>query len=311
MSVNAQEMICKAYGYKDILRFDELRESIDIKGVKKMVKAFPKLSKANENKIKIIDDNKDKKCIYCGKVHNKGYTSLVNANHLIKSMISNTYNECYSLSSRDNFICEYCGFASVSYGSEGKNEYGKKSPFGLKMINSLITHDYKKVDKYFNSDEKNELYEIITNPPKTPFIILINSRGTVLENLVFNAKPTLSKDWIVVNYGLNNLEVNPNEVIECLEEANVFALLFKIEPTSDHIFNRQDEVSARLPYKYLINEDFMNKIYQFISKYNRDCRLVAKMIQKVYLKNNKPKKINNGTAIKQKKTNTKDSLFDF
>lgn len=310
MSINTQEMICKAFGYKDILTFEEMRESVDKSNKRKMVKAFPKMSKKDENLIFITDENEDCKCLYCGNIHDKGYKSQNGAKHLAKTMVSDTYNEIYSLGSKDNFICEYCGFASISYGSDGANENGKKTPFGLKMLNCLITSDYNKEYKYFNSDDKNELFGILKNPPKPPFVILINSRATVLENVVFTAKPTLSKDWIVVNYGLSNLMINPNEVFECLAEANNLASEFEIEPTSDHIFNRQDDVVFQLK-GLRDNDEFMNKIGLFISKYDRDCRLVAKMIQRVYLKDNKPTKKKKVASKEAKVETKKDSLFDF
>ncbi|MDD2640110.1 MAG: hypothetical protein PHS65_03870 [Arcobacteraceae bacterium] len=295
MSINTQEIICKAFGYESPL------------GVNIMTS-----SAKQANAIELVNDNNEP-CSMCGQVHTVGYKAKNGkADDLLKALISDTYNECYSLSV-SNFVCEYCAYSLKAYGSPSKMEYGKK------MVNVLIKGG-KAIEKSFNSDDKNDLFNILLNPPKTPFVILINSRGTVLENLVFNAKATLSKELIVVNYGLNNLEVNPNEVFQSIEDAKRIANKYGIEINSDSIWNRADEVSIQVKRKgkngLISLEDFFVDMGIFIEEYNRDCRLVAKMILAAYLKANpiskvEKKSVNVDAPKEVSNTTSKTSLFDF
>lgn len=229
-------------------------------------------------KLKIVNNN-ELPCTLCGNVHPKGYVAD-NEEELIKSLVPDTYNECYSLKP-NNFMCEYCVYSLKAYSSPNKTIFGKK------MINSLICNN-RVIAKNFNSDSTNELYDILKNPPKPPFIILINSRGTVLENLVFTAKATISKELIIVNYGLNSLEINPNEVFNAIEEAKKIANTYGIEINSDSIWNRADDVSIQIKIKGKKGLTDFNSFYKdmslFIEKYNRDCRIVTKMILEAYLK---------------------------
>lgn len=256
-------------------------------------------------KLKITKENVIP-CALCGKTHTIGYTAN-NETELIQTIISDTYNECYAIQT-SNFICEYCGYSLKAYGSPNKALLGKK------MVNVLI-HDGKAIEKSFNSDEKNDLYNILVNPPKPPFVIMINSRGTVLENLVFSSKATISKGLIIVNYGLNNLEVNPDEVFSSIEDAKRIAATYGIEVNSDSIWNRADEVSIqvkRTGKKGAIDlNSFYNDMGLFIDKYNRDCRLVAKMILNAYLKFHVIKDENVETVKAVSKNSNKSSLFDF
>lgn len=288
--INTQKIICQAFDYKSPL------------GVNIMTS-----SEKQANNILLVDNNITA-CAMCGQVHNTGYVSKINTENLLKTLIPDTYNECYSIKAR-NFICEYCGYSLKAYGSPSKSTYGKK------MINVLI-HENKAIEKSFNSDAKNELYDILVNPPKPPFVILINSRGTVIENLVFTAKATISKEWIVVNYGLNNLEVNPNEVFNAIEDAKSIANKYSIEINSDNLWNRADEVSIQVKTKTkkgLINLDsFYSDVGLFISNYNRDCRVVGKMILEAYLKKHTvSKKDKVDTKIDEVSNNKEKSLFGF
>ena len=277
---NAQEMIAKAFGYKQVLEPSD---------------AIFKIGKNNVGKILVVKDNK-KPCAMCDKAHSVGYTSNESVEHLLKCMIPNTFNECYQLGFH-NFICEHCAWSIVAYGSPSKMKYGQK------IINVVVNSKGREY-KHFNADDKNDLYGILKSPPKPPFIIMINSRGTVLENLVFTAKATISKKWIVVNYGLENLEVSPDGVFSCIHDARVIASKCKMEPTSDNIFNRQDDVRIKVNKKTLENENFAPLMGDFLNKYNRDCRLVSKMVIKAYLKEHKEAVITEDEAVV-------GGLFDF
>jgi len=282
--VNAQKMICEAFGYKE--PFPPTHEIF-------------KVGKKNEQSIHIVTDNNSELCAMCGKEHPVGYTSQKGTNHLLKSMIPNSFNKCYALT-LSNFICEHCGYSIVSYNSPSKMKNGKK------IINVFVdSNGYKRMN--FNADSKNELYQIIKNPPQPPFVILVNPPGTVLENLVFTAKPTISKGWIVVNYGEYNLEVCPDEVFACIHDARVIAAKLKIEPTADNIFNRQDDIKIKPNSKLVKNEEFLPLLSGFLGKYNRDYRIVAKMILNAYLKEHKePVEL-----PKDKEISNGQSLFDF
>lgn len=293
--LKVQEMMAKAYGFESAFALNHTMK--DKNG--KVVSAF-KIAKKDEPFLFIAEDN-DEPCAMCGNIHPVGYKSKNGAKHLLRSMISDTYNECYSLSV-DNFICEFCAYCMVSYGSADKN------PFGRKMLSSVVHHDGKYEDKYFNSDKDNELYRILKNPPKPPFVILINSRGTVLENLTFTAKPTLAEEWIVVNYGLENLSVNPDEVFECIEDAREISQKAKIEISSDHIWNRQNDVSISPSQKLKLNELFFQEMGIFLAKYDRATRVVGKMILAAYLQ--EFKKAPTRVEVEASKTEQK-TLFDF
>ncbi|MCK9549269.1 hypothetical protein [Aquamicrobium sp.] len=260
---NTQEFICKAYGYSEPLPpTDEIF----------------KFGKKNDGTIEIVSENLEP-CSMCGKVHPVGYVSNIGAEHLMQTMISDTYNKCY-IFMPGNFICEHCGYSLVAYGSPNKMKLGKK------IINVVIDKKGSH-EKYFKSDPKNELYDIIKNPPEPPFVLLINSAGTVIENMVYTAKPTLSKKWIVVNYGADNLEVSPDEVLECLHDARVIGERLKIKPSSEQLFNREDSVEYRPNPKLVKNENFVPLVGGFIEKYDRDCRIIAKMVLAAYLKEHK------------------------
>jgi CRISPR type IV-associated protein Csf1 len=282
--INTQQFICEAYGYTAPLPpTDEIF----------------KIGKKNDGKIALVSENTEP-CSMCGKVHPVGYASKIGATHLLKTMIPNSYNKCYALIPT-NFICEHCGYSLVAYGSPSKMKYGKK------MVNALVDENgYKEM--YFNSDEKNELYALMKKPPKPPFVILINSGGTVIENLVYTAKPTLSKKYFVVNYGNDNMEVSIDEVFECLHDARVIAAKLNIEPSTEQLFNRQNDVKHKPSNKLLKNNQFVPLVGDFLEKYNRDCRIVSKMVLAAYLKEHKE-------PIALPKTDSKktasQSLFDF
>lgn len=288
--LNTQKMICEAFDYKSPFATN--------------------IFAINEKQAATIElvDNNTEACSMCGHIHNVGYKSKISAESLLKTLVSDTYNECYAFRI-SNFICEYCGYSLKAYGSPSKSQFGKK------MVNVLV-HNGKALEKSFNSDEKNELYNILVNPPKPPFVIMINSRGTVLENLVFSSKATISRGLIVVNYGLNNLEVSPDEVFNSIEDAKNIAKKFGIELNSDSIWNRADDVSIWVKrngkYGSIDLLSFYNDMGIFIDKYNRDCRLVAKMVLNAYLKSHVNKESKKGESVNTESNNTnKNSLFDF
>jgi len=269
----------------------------------------PLFSTKETKTLQIATDNTQTPCAMCGKIHDKGYIAK-DAESLLQAVIPDTYNECYALRA-ENFVCEHCMFSLKAYASPSKTLYGKK------IVNVLI-HDGKADAKSFSSDEENELYDLMKKPPEPPFVILINSRGTVLENLVFAAKPTISKGLFAVNYGINTLEVSPSEVFAAIEEAAIISARYGIEITSDSIWNRADDVSIGMKYKGkkgVINAaDFIGDMGLFLNKYNRDCRIVSKMILAAYLKKHERPSTKRDNALDAKNVagNTPaSSLFDF
>lgn len=286
----AQKMICDAFGYEAPLSpISEI-----YKGIKKK----------DESHIHIIDNNESLPCAMCGTVHNKGYQSDISASHLIKSMLPATFNGCYDLS-QTNFICEYCGFSIVSYGSPAKMK-----GTGRKMVNVLVTSESKREEKHFSSDVNNELYGILKNPPKVPFVILINSRGKVLENLVYSARSTISHRQIVVNYGTENMIVDPDEVFRCLEDAEVISKSYDVAITSDLIFNRANSVTIKLPRALRENSMFLNSISRFMADYSRHTRVVSKMVLAAWMADNERVQ-KEPEAQPDKASNAGASLFDF
>lgn len=269
----------------------------------------PLFSKQETKTLRTVEDNTQTPCAMCGKVHDKGYVAK-DAESLMQTVIPDTYNECYALRA-ENFVCEHCMFSLKAYASPSKTLYGKK------IVNALI-HDGEAIVMSFSSDEYNELYDLMENPPEPPFVILINSRGTVLENLVFAAKPTISKGLFAVNYGIDTLEVAPSEVFAAIEEASIISARYGIEITSDSIWNRADDVSIGMKYKgkkgIIDVAAFIGDMGLFLNKYNRDCRIVSKMILAAYLKKHERPSEKNGNALDTKNVagNTSvSSLFDF
>lgn len=266
--MNTQKMICEAFGYKEALPVDS---------------DLLKLGKKAVEDIALTRENTEEACALCGQVHPVGYSAKSGASFLLGALIPSTYNECYALRP-NNFVCEYCAWSFTAYGTPSKMKNGRK------MVNALVIEG-KHVYKSFNSDANNELYDIVKNPPEPPFVVLINSRGTVIENLVFSALPSLGRKTIVVNYGISNLMVNIDRVFACLAAADEIAEISKatkdkklhVKPESDNLFNRQNDVKFSLNRKIREERETYDAIQNFVKDFDRDTRLVAKMIQRAYL----------------------------
>lgn len=262
----------------------------------------------------LYHDGEAKKCFQCGNTHHKGYILGENAPRSLPSiMIPVSSNISYEFADiNSTFMCEHCGWLNTYYGSqkitldkdyvpaedeEGLNFNEKKGVWrkevGKRILNALI--DENGIHrKEFGSTAANELYDILRNPPKPPFFILINSGGTVLENMAFYALPSVSAGCVVVTYGLKNMVVSPKKVFEALDDsariaekynsalvdAKIKEKALRLTGGEDLFWNRQGEeagyVVSRAPYYRF--EWFAKELSDFILKYSRDTRVVAKMI---------------------------------
>lgn len=255
-NISAQEITCRAFGYND--------GEYDL---------IATLNKTQKEQIEEIKDNVSLHCCQCGQIHKRGFASKKGSDHLLKKTISlNTTTLYHFADIKSNFICEYCLFAN-------KNYKDKTSP----MLNLLI--NAKGDRRYFQvkSNEDNELYDILKHPPTPPFVILINSRGRVLENILFKAEPSLSKEAIIVNYGLNNYYIQPANVFNLLDKVYALSEEHKVKMDSELFFNRLNAVEIKVPKKSIENSKLMSEVSNILLAYDRPTRVIAKMLLRRYL----------------------------
>ena len=296
---NTTEFIAKTAGYNgEIVPIEDLQSD----------------SSSAKKEHVLYHDGEGKKCFQCGNIHHKGYILGENSPRSLPAiMMPITSNISYEFADiNSTFMCEHCGFLNKYYGSQkitlGKDYIPSDGEEGLvfnekkgvwrkevgKRILNVLIDENGMHRKEFGSTAINELYDILKNPPKPPFFILVNSGGTVLENMAFYALPTISTGCIVVTYGLKNMTISPKKVLEALDEVVRIAEKYnkslieakykekglRLTGGEDLFWNRQGEEAgyniSRAPYYRF--EWFAKELSDFILKYSRDTRVVAKMI---------------------------------
>lgn len=256
---NIPQKVCQAFGYTEPIQVNSLIASAKWRKT-----------------VELVNNNELSRCIMCGNCHKIGYR-LQNKGAL-SQIIEDSFNEAYAFKAKSSdFICEYCVWASKNYNK-------------LKMLNIIVANDYKKAF-IASSGVDNELYDILLNPPEPPFAILINSRGKVLENMVFSAKASVSKELICIQYGTERtLWVNVKKIFECVEQG--YSLINKHGVNDDFFFNRTASVEFQLKSKLFNKEEdheILIDLKEFLKSFGRDTRIVAKMILKRWLFENKDK----------------------
>lgn len=280
MSLNTTEFIAKAAGYNGvpIPLGDIVTDTVSAK------KGY------------ILEYRGDPKvCFMCGNSHGVGYVASEKSPKSAPMMlISKTSNLGYEFAQRGgDFLCEHCGWLNLHYANSTIARDG-----GKRIQNVFVDERGMEVMEFRSTSTENALYDILRNPPKPPYFVMINSGGTVLENMSFFARPTISAGCVVVTYGMRNLTVSPKRVFKALDEAIMIAerhnatipkANFKKERLTgaeDLFWNRQGEDGgysvSRAPY--FRNPQFAKELSDFIVKYSRDTRVVAKMILQRHLK---------------------------
>lgn len=239
------------------------------------------------------------KCLMCGNSHTRGYmASKESLKSAAEMLIPKSANFGYELAeSGGDFLCEYCGWLNLHYANSEKARDG-----GKRIQNVFIDRNGMEVMEFKSTVTNNALYDILRNPPEPPYFIIINSGGTVLENMAFVAKPTISRGGVVVTYGLANLVVQPKKVFEAIDHVAGIVERYnrsvpkthKLTGGEDLFWNRQGEDGGysvvRSPY--FRSETFAKELSDFILKYSRSTRVVAKMVylsHQKYLKDQKTK----------------------
>lgn len=265
-----QEHIAKLFGYEDSF-VDDYFESTYLNKNKQ---------KPKNNDTDIIEDNKGLKCICCGKILKKGLygKDLLKGNKIF----SVNFTETYSLANpknKDNvkFICGACLYSLKNYGG------GK----GLNMQNLLIfKKEYKRINIQSNKD--NEMYEYLLGDFKEPYIMLINSRGKVLEFITHFAVPTVSDDIRVIVFGTKVMYIEKKLLKECLEDT--IKLIKELNISKNLLLNTKADESRFIYFaskKNLSNKEFIPKMGEYHAKYDKDTRLITGKLLEKYIKENK------------------------
>lgn len=246
-----------------------------------------KIEISKHGKFEHIEDNKDCKCKMCGRVQEKGYLDPKSI------LIENNTNDFYKyIQPRSPFLCDYCYYNYKNYAKKMQKNldriYGD-------MSNILITG--KSVEsKNLYSDDKTDLYDILMDPPKEPFAVIIKElAGTTPVNGTFSFLPTVDTGLICITYGVENLFVQPEKVFSCIEDAEAvfaYAKQNKINLSEDVLFNRSKTEKYALWYTMSMasDEELSEKMSVFFSKYDKGTRFVAKTILKRYRKEKRKEK---------------------
>jgi hypothetical protein len=198
-----------------------------------------KFIKSVPNKIIISHDNTKYTCKICGRLQKDGYIDKDNLLISRKSNITYSYFNPHS-----PFLCSYCYFIQSNY-----IKRLQKPP--LNDIADIILFKDKYIPQNFRtSSDNNDLFFILKDPPKPPYIIMIKEYiiSTSFVNMSHRVKATIDNNLIIINYGLRNYFVNPNILFNALKE-----------------YGSQS----------------------FKTKYTLDIRFVAKLIHKTYIKQEK------------------------
>ena len=240
---------------------------------------------ANLRGVEHIKDNSEHKCMMCGRAQESGYVDKK------RTLINSSSNDFYIFSLPNSpFLCDYCYYCYKHY----KNNMQKDLDRAYGDITNIVLYKDRFVRKELGaSNEKNELYDLFRNPPKEAFAIIVKQAKT--GGFVFDAYkaiPTVDSELFVVNHNAVAYYVPTKKVFEALKVFDKIEQELKkakINFSEDLFFNR----SGSTKYNYWFtkklrgNAVFMELYVDFINKYNRDVRFVAKMIKARYDKEKK------------------------
>lgn len=254
-----QHLIAKHFGYKD--------DFIDKYYTAKCISAS---GKKNKN-VKVLHDNTSHTCAYCGQIFKDGFYGK----EALSKTISGSYNECYSFSLKpknEAFVCAPCAYNIQNYKTK-------------KILNVAIFKDRVKRIESIKSDNTNSFYEYIVNKPKEDFILIINSRGKVLEIMSHLAVPTVAgSDIITLIRGMKVYYVNRLKVVECMNDTIDMIKKYK-DIDKNFILNfysdnkyYEGKNSKFLRERIIIQEGLINDLQQIYIKYSKDTKWIATIL---------------------------------
>jgi CRISPR type IV-associated protein Csf1 len=231
------------------------------------------IEKSKKLNISFTDKNTTKKCLMCGQVFPIG----VEGKDVKKAdvIFTKTYNGAYSLanSTNANFICGPCVFSFKNYNKS-------------KMQNIAVFKD--RVEKISINASNNTMYEYFVSPPSEPFIMIINTRGTVLEFLTHLALPSVSKEIITLVYGEKVMNIERELLLECLDATDKLMNEYKINKNlllnTKMNGSRYAYTSAR---RIRENQELQDALVKFWSKYDKETRVIAGKLLEKHIKTTK------------------------
>jgi len=251
-----QHLIAKHFGYTD----DFIDEFYTLKCIS---------SSGRKNKnVDVLRDSTSHTCAYCGQVFKDG----LYGKGALKITTSDSYNECYSFNLKPKekaFVCAPCIYNIQNYKTK-------------KILNVAIFKDRVERIKSIKSDNTNTFYEYIVNKPKEDFILIINSRGKVLEIMSHLAVPTVAdSDIITLIRGMKVYHINRLNVIECMDETIEMVKKYKdvdkvfILNTTPH---PESKNSKLLSEKIVSQKGLIDDLQQIYIKYDKDTRWIASIL---------------------------------
>lgn len=234
------------------------------------------------NRIKVLTNNITYACKCCGNIQDQGYLDPRN------TLITRTNNYMYSYKELSSpFLCCYCHYIAYNFLKQyQKNKIGD-------IGNIIVFEDNFEFKDFNTSSFENNLYEIIKNPPKAPFLIMLKEQinASTITNMSHNVKPTIDQEIIIVNYGLANYTVFRMQVLNCL---NTYFNIRQKQDSNIHntidefFFNKSNSDKFHFVFSNIKkNEQLFNNFISFIKKYNEDTRFVSKIILRTYFKKEK------------------------
>ncbi len=235
----------------------------------------------------VVYENKDNiPCKCCGHIQDSGYLDSTNI------LISNKANHIYSYQNiKSPFFCTYCYFIQTNY----QERYQKVKSTDIADIVVFEKH-YEKKD--FKTDStKNDLFFIFKTPPKPPFIIMLKEQITAsaIVNMAHRVKPTIDKNLIIVNYGLDQHIVDRKHTLQCLKDFIKFKTHLnkkEIKASDEVFFNRTKNTKYDfwVTPKLRNNDNFLDVYRKFLNSYNESTRFVAKIMLQTYIEQTKKEK---------------------
>ena len=239
-----------------------------------------------KRKIERIENNKTHKCKMCGRVQGRGYLDPKNA------LIGVNTNDFYAyIQPRSPFLCDWCHY--------NYSHYMKKLQKRLDRVygdmSNIVLFEGGFEPGHFNADDKNELYDILIDPPKEPFAVILKQlAGTSAVNGTFAFLPTVDRDYLCVTYGQTNHFVEREKVFACIEngeEILAYAKRLRLNLSDEVLYNRM--ASAEYARWYSANlaasEGLSALLESWFSTYDRATRFVAKIVLRRWRKENKRK----------------------
>lgn len=233
-------------------------------------KTFSNMPPSEQKSLTPVSNNADLKCICCGQIYPFGLYGDVT-----KRIFTANFNEAYTLANPTNknkieFICGCCHYALKNYQD-------------MRMQNVVVYQDGSHEHVVIRNNAENEMYDVIFNPKSLPYIMLINTRGKVLEFLVHLAIPTISKRICTVVFGTQVMYIDTVLLKECLDDALAIMTEYKVHKTTLLNAYSNDVGSMRFANgKNKTDQDEQRKkLYQFYLKYDKDTRVLAdKLLEK-------------------------------